>query len=835
MCPGRAVFSKFRKLPGLNTFSRIPAAAVLVAWMLIGPCCQTTELSPSPLSAESPLHLENHLARAKIVGSEVPSDLPEAVEWRFDEPQPDWKAAVPLVSSVKPAQLTRTEDALRLTLTMANDYGGWDDRPNLVGGLYVELPEWRREEWGDILIRARTSEKILHIGVGFNLREELGPNPWDRHVFLFFSGGVPVIRDGTEQTYVMRADWSMDYSEQWEGPWNHLGSGVWGREPASIDILSVSVIPKEARYSDAPTGVRTEARSHSHRRTLFTHTPARIEYQVRVPEAAQLDFGLGVLREDVPTRFRVTAQPEGGVVEDLFEETYADKEQWAQRRIDLSHLAGRTITLALETGADRAGTVALWAAPTLSGSRSTTRPNVIFYIIDGGGADYMSVYGYNRRTTPNLEKLAREGALFEHAYTNASWTRPSTLSFLTSLQHSVMGGMRNNRNAPPEEALTIPEHLHRAGYQTALFTSNPNAATMSELDGGVDVLREKSVNPTSVSTRELHADYWKWRREYSGEPYWVHFQTTDVHRPHNPPAPFSGLYVSPERRRALDEWESKLKESGFRLDPWADTFEKTGVDRVAFFNGKRDLYDETMAHQDYQIGRLVERLKNSREWENTLLIVAADHGVAAGAWDYGIAMLDPLPPQWGPMFRTGETRIPMLFVWPGHIPAGKRFSETVSMIDMLPTILDLVGLPMPEVMQGQSLVPLLEGKPGWEPRPVILDEFYEDANTGKLLGTIEVIDGRWGASLEINQDPENDERPPEERRPVPLLLYDLWRDPHCLKSLHEERPDLVQKYTEFLESQFDAHQALAQHFTRPGDSPLSPEQLRTLHALGYIQ
>ena len=356
---------------------------------------------------------------------------------------------MPLVSSVKPAQVTRTEDALRITLTMENDYQGWDDRPNLVGSIHVELPGWRREEWGDILIRARTSEKILEIGVGFNLRKELGPNPWDRHVFLFSSGEVPVIRDGSEQTYVMRADWSMDYSKQWEGPWNHLGIGVWGREPASIDILSVAVIPKEARYSDAPTGVRTESRSHSHRRTLFTHTPARIEYQVRVPEAAQLDFGLGVLREDVPTTFRVTAQPEGGVVE---------------------------------------------------------------------------------------------------------------------LQHSVMGGMRNNRNAPPEEALTIPEHLHRAGYQTALFTSNPNAATMSGLDGGVDILREKSVDPTSVSTRELHADYWKWRREYSGEPYWVHFQTTDVHWPHNPPAPFSGLYIDPERRRALDEWESKLKGSGFRLD-----------------------------------------------------------------------------------------------------------------------------------------------------------------------------------------------------------------------------------------------------------------------------
>jgi arylsulfatase A-like enzyme len=153
------------------------------------------------------------------------------------------------------------------------------------------------------------------------------------------------------------------------------------------------------------------------------------------------------------------------------------------------------------------------------------------------------------------------------------------------------------------------------------------------------------------------------------------------------------------------------------------------------------------------------------------------------------------------------------------------------MIDMLPTILDLTGLPMPEVMQGQSLAPLLLGEPGWEPRPVILDEFEVDRDTGKFRGRIEVIDGRWGASLGINLDPKK----PLQQRPVPLLLYDLWNDPECLNSLHAERPDLVEKYTKFLETQLEAHQALAQHFTRPKDSPLTPEQLENLRSLGYIR
>ena len=157
------------------------------------------------------------------------------------------------------------------------------------------------------------------------------------------------------------------------------------------------------------------------------------------------------------------------------------------------------------------------------------------------------------------------------------------------------------------------------------------------------------------------------------------------------------------------------------------------------------------------------------------------------------------------------------------------------MIDMVPTVLDLLDLPQPEVMQGRSLAPFLLGDADWEPKPVIFDEFDVDATSGKLDGLIEVVDGRWGASLEIKQDPEEDERSPEQRRPVPLLLYDLWEDPYCLKSLHAERPDLVEKYSLFLQEQFDAHQALFQRFTRAEDSPLTPEQLRTLRSLGYIQ
>ncbi len=200
------------------------------------------------------------------------------------------------------------------------------------------------------------------------------------------------------------------------------------------------------------------------------------------------------------------------------------------------------------------------------------------------------------------------------------------------------------------------------------------------------------------------------------------------------------------------------------------------------------------------------------------------------------------------MFRAGVSRIPLIVVWPERIAAGQRFSDPVSMIDMLPTILDLAGLPLPEVMQGQSLAPLLLGEEGWEARPVILDEFGIK-DTGELSGYMEVIDGRWGASLLIDASPSDrlwtisdmpksragDYEHSGQRRPVPLLLYDLWNDPSTQHSLHEERPDLVEQYTTFLEAQWEAHQAMAQLFTPSESVALTPEQLRTLRALGYIQ
>jgi arylsulfatase A-like enzyme len=680
---------------------------------------------------------------------------------------------------------------------------------------------------------------MRYVGLDFNYTEE-DPIPGG---FPFYSVGdrAYLVTDSTVQTYRLSLDWPQMRS--WEGPWTHLG--IWfnsqdDAEAVTLDILSVRVIPREAEFAADRVGVRTErsgtsAGSDPYRRAVYTHAPGSIAYRVRIPEDGRLDVGLGVLSNDAPVTFAITATQQDGAVETLLEETYADQAHWEQRSVDLSHLAGQTVTLALEAEAERAGTVALWAAPTISGARTTDMPNIIFYVIDGAGADYMSVYGYNRRTTPNLERLVAEGALFEHVYSNSSWTRPSTASFMTSLQHSVLGGFKNGFNVIPDDAPTMAQHMHRAGYQTAVFTSNPNAGRMSGLEREVDFFQEDWAEflHDRESSRYLHDAFWEWRETYPAEPYWVHFQTTDVHEDFPAVAPFSGLFVGPEQVKTWREWSDRLDEEGGH-GAYNEAYKKKGLSRVEFHMLLQGLYDETMAHNDYQIGRLVERLKAEGEWENTLLIIGADHSIHAALEDMGVAIQDSLPPEWSrAMFRPSVSRVPLIFIWPGHIPAGQRLSQTVSMIDVLPTILDLVGSPMPDVMQGQSLAPLLLGEEGWEPRPVILDQFDASGHSPRTyLSGIEVVDGRWGASLEIKPNPA---APEEWQRPVPLLLYDLWNDPFALYSLHEERPELVEKYTKFLEAQWEAHQALAKLFTPSESVALTPEQLETLRALGYIQ
>ncbi len=159
--------------------SRIRPATLLTLPLI---SCSGSPSDSLVLTADMPLHLEEHVDAATIVGSEVPSEVRQPIEWRFDEPQPEWQAPAHRNPYIPPLQMTQAEDALRITLSEAHrDPRGEGER--LHGDIYVPLPDLQRGEWGHVLVRARSSDDIRNLTLQFNLGDPTLPDADEEGMF----------------------------------------------------------------------------------------------------------------------------------------------------------------------------------------------------------------------------------------------------------------------------------------------------------------------------------------------------------------------------------------------------------------------------------------------------------------------------------------------------------------------------------------------------------------------------------------------------------------------------------------------------------------------------
>ena len=181
--------------------SRIFPATVLGLTLV---SCSGSPSGSTVLTADMPLHLEQRLDAAIIVGSEVPADAPAVLEWRFDEPQEDWKPVVPPDPTIDPVEITQLDDALRVTLTdgTGNRFGMRQ------GGLVLEVPDWNYEDLAHLVVRARTSDDFGHLDTYFNRLEGTDSPPTGGSLGKFEQPGdlLPMVSDGTVQTYRLRLD-----------------------------------------------------------------------------------------------------------------------------------------------------------------------------------------------------------------------------------------------------------------------------------------------------------------------------------------------------------------------------------------------------------------------------------------------------------------------------------------------------------------------------------------------------------------------------------------------------------------------------------------------------
>ncbi len=600
------------------------------------------------------------------------------------------------------------------------------------------------------------------------------------------------------------------------------------------DGVHLERILVEADYSnsempDVEPSVEMIRRGVAWRRAITTYAPSTLRFVVPIPAGARLDLAFSIEPGSAPVTFRVAV--EDGNREVVFEGPLEQAQEWVLRSVDLASYSGREVTLALEAESESPGAAAYWGTPILSGSEVDARPNVILYIIDAAGADFMSLYGHEPATTPFLTELAQQGVVFERAYSNSTWTKISTPSFLTSLQSSAFGGYSSQEDVLPEDIETLPQLLHAAGYTTAELTTNPFAGTMTGLDRGLDYMRDSGVARNAVSSVELHANFLQWRQGNRARPFWAHFQTTDVHWPWDPEPPYLGTFTSAEERERFYADEERLAaEIGLARPQWLhgwrypqEAFDALGIDRREFFDVADRLYDESMLHNDAQLRHLVERLQATGDWQNTLLIVASDHSSA-----HGLGLQEIVPDRNGPIMNSMRTRIPLVVVWPGRIDGARRVESPVSMVDVLPTVLELTGQPTPDVVQGHSFAPLLLGQ-AWEPAPVTLDEMNVNAD-GSVEGWLEVIDGRWGASWRFRNRNSGDVVVAGEVR-----LCDLPADPLCALDVASANRAVVDAMVPLLQERWEAAWILSARYSRGDGGEMSEEQRRTLRALGYIQ
>ena len=195
--------------------------------------------------------------------AQQPVPPPTAVEWRFDRAQPDWKATPQWNSAVGAATLARTAEGLRVTLDERTDTRKFIATGTLAAGIHVDVPDWNRGDWAEVVVRARAdrTDSVTHMGLRFNLRQRPESATNHQSPYQFAGEDTAVVGDGNIRTYRLRADWSQDGwlpdpntprtgpggARPWQGPWRQLGLQFnTAGKPGSIEILSVSVVPKGA-------------------------------------------------------------------------------------------------------------------------------------------------------------------------------------------------------------------------------------------------------------------------------------------------------------------------------------------------------------------------------------------------------------------------------------------------------------------------------------------------------------------------------------------------------------------------------------------------------------
>ncbi|HSB13977.1 MAG TPA: sulfatase [Bryobacteraceae bacterium] len=594
---------------------------------------------------------------------------------------------------------------------------------------------------------------------------------------------------------------------------------------AAIDFIEL--VPRRTSFPKA-AGRQVLGKGEEYRNTIYAHSPSAITYEAPIPEKGRLKFGIGVA-EKKPVTFRVLAGPSQSPV---FSKTLEDPERWADAEVDLSQYAGRTTKIIFETSSESQGAIGLWANPLLTTAAAKARPNVLVYLVCSMRADHTSLYGYSRDTTPFMKQLGAAGVVFDDAQAQAPWTKGSVPSLLTSI-HSYTLGMRQDTDAIPQRAVTLAEALRAAGYSTVGIVTNPYAGRASGLNRGYDYMMEYPVvhrlrtdeADRGTDSAAVNKVAMPWFEQHRDEPFFMYVHTTDPHAPYRPPKEFEERFANPAETEQFNRdyqnlWDKRQYGGGMAVT--RAKCKAKGIDPDKFLRRAIDRYDGEIAHADRSLEVLTGKLKELGILNNTLVVVLSDHGEEF--WEHGLT---------GHGHSLYQELVHAVFLmWnPKLLPAPRRVSDTVQLLDVYPTILDLAGVAPQGVMQGQSLAPLAKGQPFQRKGPVMSSRFaLPFAKPGGLVpenctDTYAIWNGPWKL---LYRDRARLAGLPE------VELYDRRTDRKETTNVASRNSGVAQKLRAEIDQWLKAQDQIRKLLGPGGETTLDRQSIERLRSLGYL-
>jgi arylsulfatase A-like enzyme len=406
--------------------------------------------------------------------------------------------------------------------------------------------------------------------------------------------------------------------------------------------------------------------------------------------------------------------------------------------------------------------MAMWGTPRIAfPRRRKDPPSVLLIAIDTLRVDRLGSYGYRKTISPNIDGLAADGVLFENAISQSNWTLPAFASIFTG-QTPHRHRMLRPFDHMPLEAVTLAERFREGGWLTEAIMIKPTLARGRNLEQGFEryfklPLARQHADMTLAKVED-------WLEGNHDLRFFLFLHFNDPHEPFNHPEEF----VRPRTRDELERFGLSLpiRSAGGLVSCEAcpeDPSLRSRMEGLA-----RALYEEEITYLDDRIGRLIDGLKRLGIYEETLIVLVSDHGEVL--WE-----------SWGPFNQYGHggrghqdhlIRVPFIVKPPsdfGHTP-GSRVRTQIATMDLMPTLLELAGIPAPTVAsESRSIVPLLSGAQ----RPLEERGVFSLSHAGEAVRL-----GRWKYMREILPKGGGSE-----------LLFDLKADPRETHDASAKEPE----------------------------------------------